>query len=473
VANQWSITWRKIALTAVAAAGFAWFWINGPLQEPAPVFKFEEHVTGFDEPVRVGEERLAPKFALTGAVERHLYFHVMSPRDEPLPNAGIIGDRRSNPGLIQEVADQVMARAIETASGNPDNVTLKVGLDLFYGEERDAAGRPVRLYLVNTGLNKNIKGYAGPIDIGVAIDTNGEIRLVEHLYSMETTSYLRDIENNGFYERFEGIPLDGESHVVDAVSGATLTSEAIARSLSDLVSISRDSPLGIYLDTEPTGFEVDAVLPNTWIVDAALIALLFVIAWSRRLRASAKLSLGFSIVTVVYLGFWLNNSFTYVTFTQPFLGISWSYVLGVYAALVLLGAIWSGNSYCRYVCPYGNVQRLLVRFVPWHGKLRVSNRMLEVLRWLITLALVGGIAAGLRDWGSYELFPDLFGLEVASSPWFWLSVGIVLVSAYYPMLWCRALCPTGAVLDGVATLCRSRPGRAAGKSPARDTAAAA
>ena len=36
------------------------------------------------------------------------------------------------------------------------------------------------------------------------------------------------------------------------------------------------------------------------------------------------------------------------------------------------------------------------------------------------------------------------------SPWFWLSLAVVLTSAYYPMLWCRMLCPTGAVLDGVA-----------------------
>ncbi|MCL4720622.1 MAG: 4Fe-4S binding protein, partial [Gammaproteobacteria bacterium] len=41
---------------------------------------------------------------------------------------------------------------------------------------------------------------------------------------------------------------------------------------------------------------------------------------------------------------------------------------------------------------------------------------------------------------------------------FWLSVAVVLVSAYVPMLWCRMLCPTGAVLDGVALLARSRKG---------------
>jgi NosR/NirI family nitrous oxide reductase transcriptional regulator len=126
---------------------------------------------------------------------------------------------------------------------------------------------------------------------------------------------------------------------------------------------------------------------------------------------------------------------------------------------VLASAIWDGNSYCRYICPYGNVQRLLVRVMPWRGRLPVSNRVLELVRWGIAIALVIGIGSGLRDWGSFELFPDLFGVEVLDSPWFWLSLAAVLASGYFPMLWCRVLCPTGAVLDGIAALARPRARR--------------
>jgi len=447
--------WQKIVLTIVAFSAFAYFWSNGPLQERPPVFKFTENVKGFGEPVRAGEEYVPPKFAVVGAVEEHAYYHVMTAKNEPRPLFGVIGDARNNPGLKPEVGQQVLEHAKRLAT-IPDNVALKTALDMYYAEEQDEFGRPVQLYFQNTGLNKNVKGYAGPIDIGVAVGMDGTIRTVEHVFSMETTSYLNDIEKAGFYERFQSIPLDGSTHDVDIVTGASLTTEGIAHSVSDLISIARESPLEIYLDTEAAGFEIEPVLPITWIVDAILITALFVIAFSKVMRRSAKLSLGFGIITIAYLGFYLNNSFTYATYTQPFLGVTWTYVLGIYAALVLLGAIWDGNSYCRHICPYGNVQRLLVRFTPLRGKLKVSNRVLEAIRWAITIALVTGIALGLRDWGSYELFPDLFGFEILSSPWFWLSVAVVLVSAYYPMIWCRALCPTGAVLDGVALLARAR-----------------
>ncbi|MCL4720621.1 MAG: 4Fe-4S binding protein, partial [Gammaproteobacteria bacterium] len=133
-----------------------------------------------------------------------------------------------------------------------------------------------------------------------------------------------------------------------------------------------------------------------------LIAALFVLVQFRKVRQSRNLILGFGILSILYLGFYANNSFTYVTFLQPFLGTGWSYLLGAYATMVLASAIWDGNSYCRHVCPYGNVQRVLVRFSPWRGKLPVSNRLVDIVRWAIAVALCIGIIAGLRDWASYE-----------------------------------------------------------------------
>jgi len=456
--NSAVLPWQKLSLTALALIAFAFFWVNGPLQERAPVFEFEEFVTGFTEPVRVGDEFIPPKFGVVGDTERNPYYHIMTKKKEQRPNYGIIGDARTNPGLSPEVAEQVLENA-KLHAANPDGVTLKTALDMYYAEERNANGRVEQLYFENTGLNKRIKGYAGPIDIGMVVGADGKIRSVTHVFSMETTSYLNDIEDEGFYERFQSIPLDDKTYEVDIVSGASLTTEGIARSVSDLVSIARESPLEIYIDTNPAGFETLPVLPSTWIIDAALIVVLFILAFLRINRRSPKWSLAFGIVTIGYLGFLQNNSFTYATFTQPFLGITWSYILGIYAAFVLLSAIWDANTYCRYICPYGNVQRMLLRFIPWHGKLKVSNRVLELIRWAITITLIAGIVSGLPDWGSFELFPDLFGLEILESQWFWLSLAAVLVSAYYPMLWCRMLCPTGAVLDGITFMAKSSPAK--------------
>lgn len=458
VARNPRLAWQKFGLTALAMAAYAFFWINGPLQEPEPVFEFREEMSGFGEPVRLGDETRTSRFGLTAEREEHPYYRIMMAKKRSPRLYAVIGDARHNPGLVEAVGDMILSEARVVAT-NPDGVTLKTGLDMYYAEERDPDGRVLQLHLENTGLNKNVKGYAGPIDIGMTVGMDGRIRSVRHLRSMETSSYLRDIEKAGFYTQFEGIPLDSKSYEVDFVSGASLTSEGIARSVSKLVSIARESPLEAYVDTQAAGFDVKAVLPGTWILNAALIAGLFLVVQLKRVRQSKNLILGISVLSILYLGFYANNSFTYVTFLQPFLGTGWSYLLGAYATMVLASAIWDGNSYCRYVCPYGNVQRVLVRITPFRGKLPVSNRIVGIVRWAITVALCIGIFSGLRDWASYELFPDLFGIEFLDSMWFWLSVAVVLISAYYPMLWCRMLCPTGAVLDGVALLARPRKKR--------------
>ncbi len=72
------LPWQKLGLTALVAAGYAFFWINGPLQERQPVFEFEEHMTGFAEPVRFGEETQTARSGLTAAREEHLHFHIMT-----------------------------------------------------------------------------------------------------------------------------------------------------------------------------------------------------------------------------------------------------------------------------------------------------------------------------------------------------------------------------------------------------------
>lgn len=464
-ASKLHIPWQKTGLTALAAAAYAFFWLNGPLQEPQPVFEFQEHMSGFAEPIRFGEETRTSRFGMTAAREEHPYYRIMTVKQRTPRLFAVIGDARTNPGLGADVAAMVLSGA-KAVSANPDNVVLKTALDMYYAEERDTVGKLVQLHMENTGLNKNVKGYAGPIDIGMIVGMDGKIRSIRHLRSMETTSYLADIEKAGFYTQFENMPLDGKSYEVDFVSGASLTSEGIARSVSKLVNIARESPLEVYVDTQATGFDVKAVPPRTWILHAVLIAALFAGVRWRRVRQSRRLSLALAVSSIVYLGFYANNSFTYVTYLQPFLGTGWSYLLGAYAAMVLAGAIWDGNSYCRHVCPYGNVQRLLTRIMPFRGKLPVSNRVLGGLRWAITIALCIGIISGLRDWASYELFPDLFGIEILDSMWFWLSLAVVMASAYYPMLWCRMLCPTGALLDGVAAVARTRKARGPVRSPA-------
>lgn len=154
-------------------------------------------------------------------------------------------------------------------------------------------------------------------------------------------------------------------------------------------------------------------------------------------------------MSVVYIGFFLNNSFTYVSFLHPFLGTSVSALTGLYALFTLLGAIWGKNTYCKYVCPFGNAQRLMLIISPKvSASFFISNQWIYRARGILTIILLSGILLGLRSWSNYELFPDLFGPDITSI-WFLIVISLLLINLRYPLIWCRLLCPTGSVLDAV------------------------
>jgi NosR/NirI family nitrous oxide reductase transcriptional regulator len=307
-------------------------------------------------------------------------------------------------------------------------------------------------YIESTGLTEYIKGYAGPITLGISISAQGKINAVHYIGSQETSSYLRQIEDAGFYQQFEGIKTDINKHEIDAVSGATISTQAMAKTITALLNKAAESPLSLYMEEDTTGLDIDAKLTNEWIVQVCLIFLCFVYFWQPWLARTRTRTATVMLLSALYIGFYLNNSFTYISFLHPFLGVTVSMLVGLYCAFVLLGAIWDNNTYCKFVCPYGNVQRLITRLLPnFRRSFFAPPRWIRRTRTLLTIVLVVGVVIGQSQWASYELFPDLFGLEILSL-WFVIALTTILLTSIFPMIWCRLLCPTGEVLDWISDL---------------------
>ncbi|WP_328987604.1 FMN-binding protein [Thiorhodovibrio winogradskyi] len=384
--------------------------------------------------------------------------HGLLGRSPPAPAPfGLAVDARNDP-VLSDAAGAALLRRARTQEPDAHRLDLRPGAEHSVVERRDARGRYRGLYLDNVELESRVRGFAGPIELGVYVDEQGRIRKLVHLDSRETPSYLRQLADAGFYARFSRLPVDRAEHRVDAVSGATLTSRALAAGLTELVAVAED-PLGDYLEASPRGFAVVARLSNAWIGHALLLLGLFVLAWQGRGALSGADWRLHGLLAIGVLGLLLNDAFTYVTLMQPLFGVTLSAFATLYLVLVLLGAIWDDNTYCRRICPFGQAQRWVAR---WDRGSRLnrwplSNRRMRQLRRLLTLVLIVGILAGFEHWRGFELFPDLFGFD-AGSPWFLLALFLVLrVGAWIPMLWCRLLCPTGEALDTLASL--MRPGR--------------
>jgi NosR/NirI family nitrous oxide reductase transcriptional regulator len=311
-------------------------------------------------------------------------------------------------------------------------------------------------FYVESGLSfTHIKGYAGPINVGLLLNSEGTIEKVQHVSSKETESYLAKIVRTGFYSSFIDLPVD-EAHEIDAVSGATLTTNAIAKTVTELgCGLGNDFTENFNRDRLISSFEVKAVNSLWWILHVGVIGLMFLYGFQKKYKKSKRDIRILSVVSVVYIGFFMNNSFTYVSFIHPFLGTALSPLIAFYAFFSLLGAIWGSNIYCAYVCPFGHAQRLSLAMSKkkFTTQFPLSNKTIKYVRDGLTLVLIIGLLLGLRSWGNFELFPDLFGLEF-NSIWFAISALIIGVNLRYPFIWCRIACPTGAVLDGISKGCK-------------------
>ena len=438
----------KLLATALVAGFFAYFWVNGPLAQELLSLDITEEFTKFSIPKFVGEH-FPDQAATHGTIEdmeMHGFGHGLMIRDrEKTETAGLISgggsdlkfDLGAHRKRLLSHAQKLFAEAKFEFASEHELPYLIVEQD----EERF-------VYLESEEVVHGIHGYAGPINVGVVINADGTTHSVHHVSSKETESYLNRIASRGFYSQMKDMELSGQ-HEIDAVSGATLTTEAVAETASELISLASPEPLVTLSEIdEMNPFQVRAILSDIWILHAIVIGLMFMYGIQKRWRKSKRGMLILSILSVIYIGFFLNNSFTYVSFIHPFVGTSVSALVGIYALFVLLGAIWGKNTYCKYVCPFGNAQRLAMRFTPkkWTGKFFLSNRWIGRVRNAIALTLIVGVVMGMRGWSNFELFPDFFGMEFLSM-WFIIAAGTVFITVRYPMLWCRLLCPTGSVLD--------------------------
>jgi polyferredoxin len=133
---------------------------------------------------------------------------------------------------------------------------------------------------------------------------------------------------------------------------------------------------------------------------------------------------------------------------------------------ILVTAVAAGSFFCGWICPLGTIQQAVTGFRRWLQK-RVSffaltgrwlsrqTRPLAFLdRWLgyakyLVLAWIiwGTVTAGIMVFRDVDPWSGIINVaERGITIGFWVFIGTVAVSFIGDRVWCRYLCPLGAIV---------------------------
>ena len=326
----------------------------------------------------------------------------------------------------------------------------------------DHAGIPLGWTLRTTPAADSVIGYQGPTDSLIGFDSTG----IAVGFSIRKTfdnepyvSYVRDDKSFKKYfigQTFEEFAsADREKSPTEGVSGATMTSQAIAEAIV-VASQSANKRLNRPSFVRDVVSRIQSLNAPQW--GAVLIIIMGLIIGYTRFRGHwvGRIVLPFLVLT--YLGFGAGALLSQVQlWGWAMYGIPQGATVLLLLSLLAVGspATTGRNIYCNQLCAHGAAQQLLKITIP-NQRFRFLTRTQKTLGPLIqrvwwfpwTLFVVGALISifdlkiSLVDVEPFDAYlPTIAGTSAIV-----IFIVSLAVSSLSPMAYCRYGCPTGAML---------------------------
>ena len=299
------------------------------------------------------------------------------------------------------------------------------------------------------------QGYAGPIEMLVGIDPQGNITGVKIVTQRETPGFFKLILGEGFPEQFvdhsfkDPLQLNND---IDAVSGATISAEGIAASTRQAVRLIAHQGLGSPLPSESQ--KIKFGYP-----ELTLIGLYAAGYFGHKLRNSTwkkRIRWGTMLTGMIVLGFIYTAPFTIVQVISFLSGywpdwhnnLYWYILIG---GIIFVTTVDAKNPYCNWFCPFGAFQECLAQMT--NANLYRPRKWSTFFTWLqrglAFAAVLLGLALRRPGVAGYEPFATLFDFRGNIIEVVFLII-IILASLLMYRPFCNYLCPLDPVYDFIA-----------------------
>ena len=335
--------------------------------------------------------------------------------------------------------------------------------------------------VMNTSpYSDEIYGYNSVTPLNIYLDSCDKIVEVEMCENRESRGFVNKVINSGFLDSWDGLTVEeAAKHHVDAVSGSTFSSTAMAQSLQTRMSLLSQQKARLY------SWDWSLFIRQVCVLIVTVLATIcFFMPKPKKFKNSESWGLGDLVtlrritllLSIAILGFWTNSLLSLSLFCNWLTnGVSLAIQLpiSIIAALsIILPLVTKKAFYCQYLCPFGAAQEF-VGLIKSKDKSQKSKdkglkskdesqksssikaniyKVFSVLRKVILLSLLIIFALGVGlDLSVVEPFP-IFNYQSIGFGVAIFATVILILSIFIKKPWCNYLCPTGTLLESFRTL---------------------
>jgi len=322
----------------------------------------------------------------------------------------------------------------------------------------DADGIPLGWALRTSPAADSVIGYQGPTDAIIGFDTENRVAGVLALASFDNDPYVGYVrDDRAFRKVYRGMSFeelaatDPMKTGIEGVSGATMTSQAVAEGIVRAAATHQQTVAQAEAEALPARLTawLRRIEGPQW--GAIVVMFLGVLTAFTRARGSWWGRLAMPVIVFAYLGFGAGALLSlgqFAGWVEAGVPAAAS-VLTVLTAIAVTAPITTKrNVYCSHLCAHGAAQQILKQVAkPKRSPPRWLRPWLDRLPFAIfafaILAVVLPLPVNLVDLEPFDGY--LLGVAgVAALVIFALSL---VASLFVPMAYCRYGCPTGALLD--------------------------